>query len=103
MPPKDVATVRLNGTHMNITWGKLTPAEARGFPTGYTITYDVLEQQQRKKRQILTEEAGPNESYKVIGNLELTTSYLVTVSANTIGGKGVDSEEIVAERKYLCT
>ena len=84
---------------MNVTWGRLTPAEARGFLTGYTITYDILEKQQRKKRQILTEEVGPNESYKVIGNLELTTSYLVTVSASTTGGKGVDSEDIAAERK----
>lgn len=84
---------------MNVTWDRLTPAEARGFPTGYIITYE--EEQQRKKRQIQTEEVGPDESYKVIGNLELTRSYVVTVSASTIGGRGMVSEKIHAECKYI--
>ena len=95
IPPKSVAVERLNGMHMNVSWEKLTPADTRGFPTGYTVTYDTLEE-----GQALVEEVGQEESYKVIGNLEVTSSYVVTVAANTIGGKGVDSEEIVVDRKY---
>ena len=80
---------------MNVSWEKLTPADARGFLTAYTVTYDTLE-----KGQALVEEVRQEESYKVIGNLEVTSSYVVTVAANTIEGRGVDSEEIVVDRKY---
>lgn len=80
---------------MNITWLKLSLEEARGFITGYSITYDVVSRQTR--RQAVTEHADPRASYKVIENLVPTYQYSVTVSATTSAGQGVSNDPISVE------
>ena len=91
--PKNVAVVRVNGTHMNITWGKLSLEEARGFITGYFVTYDINDG--RRKREVRSELVGKDESYKLIGNLDIEKNYYVTVSARTSAGEGVASIAVV--------
>ena len=82
---------------MNITWGKLSLEEARGFITHYTITYDVKED--RRKREATVVEVQPEGSYKVIGGLDLKRSYGVELSASTIEGEGVKSSTITVNGK----
>ena len=96
--PKQVRINRLNATHMNISWEKLTLEEARGFLTDYTITYATLES--RPRRDVRMEMVHPDSSYKVIGGLGYTESYSVTVSASTSVG-GVSSVAILSQGKPL--
>ena len=91
--PKNVAVVRVNGTHMNITWGKLSLEEARGFITGYSVTYDITDG--RTRREVRSELVGKDESYKLIGSLDIAKGYYVTVSARTSAGEGVASDAFV--------
>ena len=88
--------VRLNVTHMNVTWIALTLEQARGFITGYTVTYQSLALRSRK--EAVMEFVQPEGSYKVIGRLEYTTPYLVTVSARTAAGEGISSPAITVDR-----
>lgn len=79
---------------MNISWVKLTLEEARGFVTGYTVRYDVLET--RRRRDVRLEVVNPDSSYKVIGGLGFTESYSITVSASTSIGEGIGSLSILS-------
>ena len=92
--PKNVDISRPNVTHMNITWVKLTLEEARGFITGYTVSYDTLDL--RRRKEAMVEFIHPEGSFKVIGGLGFTTSYSVTVSASTTAGEGISSPPITA-------
>lgn len=83
---------------MNITWLKLTLEEARGFITGYAITFDVVSRQTR--RQAVTVHADPEASYKVIANLVITYQYSVMVSATTSAGQGLSNDPITAESEF---
>ena len=85
--------IRLNVTHMNITWVKLSLEEARGVVTGYTVSYDTLDSRQRKETML--ELAEPENSYKVIGGLGFTNSYSIRVSASTAVGQGTSSPPII--------
>ena len=85
--------IRLNVTHMNITWVKLSLEEARGVVTGYTVSYDTLDSRQRKEAML--ELAEPEDSYKVIGGLGFTNSYSIRVSASTAIGQGTSSPPII--------
>lgn len=67
----------------------MTLEEARGFVTGYTVRYDSIES--RRRRALKLEFVEPDSTYKVIGNLGLTESYSVTVSASTTAGEGIES------------
>ena len=84
---------RLNVTHMNITWVKLSLEEARGVVNGYTVSYETLES--RRRKEALLEFAQPGDSYKVIGGLGFTTAYSITVSASTAVGQGTNSPPII--------
>ena len=97
--PKNLDGNRLNVTHMNITWIKLSLEEARGVVTGYTVSYDTTDSHQRK--EAVLEFAQPEDSYKVIGGLGFTTSYAITVSASTAVGQGISSPPIIVNGEYL--
>ena len=96
--PKNVGVVRLNVTHMNITWTKLTLEEARGFITAYTIIYEAVGL--RRRKEVMEEISEPENSYKVVGGLGFTTSYSVMVSASTIAGQGIGSSAITVQGKH---
>ena len=95
--PRDVRVRRLNATHVNISWVKLTLDEARGFVTLYTIRYDSVGS--RNKRAVKIEVAGPESSYKVIGGVGITESYSVTVSASTSAGEGIIGTPVIVSGK----
>ena len=88
--------VRLNVTHMNVTWVTLSLEQARGFITGYTVTYQSLALRSRKEAAVM-EFVQPDGTYKVIGGLEYTVPYLVMVSARTAPGEGISSPAITVD------
>ncbi len=102
MAPQNVQVSRLNGTHMNVTWQRLSLEEARGFPIGYIITLEDVGAS-RQRRVALTSVSGPEDSYKVIGGLDLTTQYSVSVGAATSEGGGLQSTEVLLEGKNIIT
>ena len=63
--------------------------EARGFITGYTITYDTTGA--RRKREVKVKEIPPDKSSVVIGGLSITESYYVILSASTVAGTGTNT------------
>ena len=89
----------MNVTHMNITWMKLSLEEARGFIISYTVSYDTLDS--RRREEATVEFVHPEGSYKVISGLGITTSYSVTVSANTAAGQGVNSPPIIVNGNHI--
>ena len=91
----------MNTTHMNVSWVKLTLEEARGFVTGYAVSYDAVELR-RKKRELRREIVHPDSGYKVIGGLGFTESYSITVSASTSAGEGIASRPVVVRGMYVC-
>ena len=99
MAPKDVITTRLNATHMNVSWQRLSLEEARGFVSGYFITFIEIEEGNRRKRDTFTVEVGHDVSYKVIGGLDLTKQYSVTVSGVTSAGEGTKADESTVNGK----
>ncbi len=93
--PKNVGIVRLNVTHMNVTWTKLSLEEARGIITTYTVTYEIVSS--RRRKEVMEELSEPDNSYKVIGGLDFTSSYSVMVSASTTAGRGISSSTYVVQ------
>ena len=98
IPPRNVGVVRLNVTHMNVTWTKLTLEEARGIITTYTVTYEIVSS--RRRKEVMEEVSEPDNSYKVVGGLDFTSSYLVMVSASTIAGQGISSSAVTVHGKH---
>lgn len=96
--PKNVGVVRLNVTHMNVTWTKLTLEEARGFITAYTVSYEMVGV--RRRKDVMEEISEPENSYIVVGGLGFTTSYSVMVSASTIAGQGISTSAITVQGKH---
>ena len=83
---------------MNVTWTKLTLEEARGIITAYIMTYEIVSS--RHKKEVLEELSEPDNSYKVVGGLDFTSSYLVTVSASTAAGRGISSSTFTVQGKF---
>lgn len=74
---------------MNVSWEKLTLEEARGFITAYTITYDSSGFHRKRAADVRV--VDPDQSYAVIGGLELAESYYVILSASTGIGPGINT------------
>lgn len=82
---------------MNVTWTKLTLEEARGIITAYIMMYEIVSS--RHKKEVMEELSEPGKSYKVVGGLDFTSSYLVTVSASTAAGRGISSSTFTVQGK----
>ena len=95
--PEVTSVVRVNDTHMNVSWMALSLREARGFITGYIVRYEASNQ--LRKREANIEMAGQNDTFKVIGGLYFKSEYRVTVSGLTVAGEGIQSRETVMNGK----
>ena len=97
--PRQININRINVTHMNVSWAKMTLLEAKGSPTSYNIRYEAVASRTRRAAEI--EAVDPDSSFKVIGGLGYTQSYLISVSASTAAGEGPSSAPILAEGVYI--
>ena len=89
MAPKNVNAYRLNATHVNVSWVKLTLEEARGFVTVYRVNIFVLEGYSRQQSSYMT--TVDAESSHVVIEVQPSFSYQVRVSASTSAGEGTFS------------
>ena len=90
-PPGDVVVERVNDTHMEVRWTTLSPVEARGHITHYTISYWPASNSEPVTS--ITVHNTTNTSYEVlIGGLLPGEAYVVEVSASTAEGDGQKAE-----------
>ena len=80
------------GTTLSVSWDRLTPEQAFGFVTSYTISYSKEGGESQKKRQILEKTVPGTENSTVIGDLDPNQDYSVYVRADTKAGAGKVSE-----------
>ena len=96
--PTNISVLRLNGTHMNISWSLIPIIKARGFIQSYFILYQQID---NRKRKTLIVSVPATDSSVVIGGLDLGKSYSVLISARTNAGQGAFTSEVVVEGKLL--
>ena len=78
---------RVNTTHMVVRWTALSPVEARGYITHYTISYWPTSNSEPVMS--ITVQDTTSTSYRVlIGGLLAGEGYVVEVSASTAVGDG---------------
>ena len=80
---------RASETQMRVSWTGLSPVEARGHLTHYTIHYWPASDTQL----VMRETVAGNRTSVEIGGLRPGESYVVTVSATTGAGSGPNSTE----------
>ena len=101
--PTGVSVLRLNGTHMNVSWNQIPLSEARGFIVNYHVLYQKITTE-RRRRQIVVISVPGSETNAVIGDLNPSSSYQVFVSAATSAGMGeYSSNPVIAKSKYFYT
>ena len=92
---------RVNATHMEVRWTALSPVEARGHITHYTISYWPASNSEPVTS--ITVHNTTSTSYRVlIGGLLSGEAYVVEVSASTAAGDG-DKAEVTLEKGECCT
>ena len=87
---KNVAVERVNGSHMVVNWSVLTPVEARGYITHYTVYYWLAS----NSTFIMNAVVPHNVSRVIIGNLLHSRTYNMQLSASTSAGEGRRSDEV---------
>ena len=89
---------RVNATHMEVRWTALSPVEARGHITHYTISYWPASNSEPVTS--ITVHNTTSTSYEVlIGGLLSGEAYVVEVSASTAAGDGNTTEITLSRTK----
>ena len=88
--PGDVVVMRLNETHMMVSWSALTPEEARGHLINYTVHYWPVS----NTELVINKTIPPDTTSVVIHGLVSGEEYVVAVSATTGAGNGPRSSEV---------
>ena len=83
--------MRLDGTHMRVSWSALTPVEARGYISHYTVFYWPASDSQL----VMYTTTAHDVTVVVIGGLIAGETYTVQVSATTGAGSGERSSETI--------
>ena len=96
--PTNISVLRLNGTHMNISWSLIPITKARGFIQSYFILYRQID---NRKRQTLSVSVPATDSSVVIGGLDPDKSYSVSISASTNTGQGAFTSAVVVQGELL--
>ena len=98
-----VRVLRLNGTHMNVSWNQIPLSEVRGFIITYRVLYHKTSID-RRRRQVVVILVPGSETNTLIGGLNPPSSYQVYVKAATLAGEGeYSSIPVVAKSKFTTT
>ena len=98
--PTGVIALRLNGTHMNVSWNRIPLSEAKGFIVSYRVLYQKITTE-RRRRQVTVIPVPGSDTSAIIGDLNPSSSYQVFVSAATSAGIGEYSSNPVVARSKL--
>ena len=93
-----------DGTSIDLSWTPLTLKEARGFITGYVVSYSTGSGRRRQDEEE-TLDVSADASSATITELDPGTGYSVTVAGRTSAGVGPAGESMYAEgiSGKLCT
>ena len=83
--------LRLNATHINVSWVPLDVMEASGFIINYTVSVELA-----TGGEVVTVQVQGNESSAVVGGLYPQLAYSVKVWANTVAGSTLHGSTAVA-------
>ena len=91
----------LSVSEMEVSWTSLTLEEARGFPTGYTVTYTSAAPGDPARRRRRDEESGmetvsADQTSVTLTGLDSERQYSVSVAASTSAGTGTSSNPIMS-------
>ena len=93
-PPVSPSNVKVDkidsGTKISVSWEPLTPEQAWGFVTSYTISYS--KEGESRKRQTSEKTVPGNKNSTIIEGLDPNQDYSVSVRADTKAGAGKVSE-----------
>lgn len=99
VPPSNVKTEKIDsGTKIRVSWDPLSPEQAWGFVTSYTVSY-TKEGVSRRKRQTLDKAVPGRDTSTIIDGLDPSQDYSISVRADTKIGAGKPSEPISTKRK----
>ena len=79
-----------SGTKISVSWEPLTPEQAWGFVTSYTISYS--KEGESQKRQTSEKTVPGTKNSTIIEGLDPNQDYSVSVRADTKAGAGKVSE-----------
>ena len=100
-PVQNVRVTRINGTAANVTWDLISITEAQGTLTSYTVTLTPQSASSRRRRRqtnnggSISVTVSPQQSSVVVGGLDPSLQYQVSVSARTAGGGQGDGSDPV--------
>ena len=92
----------LSSTAMTVSWSPISLVEARGFPTGYIITYSSTSDERRRQVEGGTRTVSADETSVTIDGLNSERQYAVSVAATTVAGAGDSSNPVTAPSKSNC-
>ena len=98
--PQNITGRWLNRTSIEVSWLALSPVEARGFITNYTVTVQPakLTSSNRKREEtsklLRVTTSSSNETSTVISSLDPTLDYIISVSASTKVGESTNNINI---------
>ena len=88
-----MAVERVGSTRMRVSWTALSPVEARGHITHYTVYYWPTSDTQL----VTSVTVLPNTTTVVVGGLRPEETYVVQVSASTTVDEGNRSQEMTVD------
>ena len=104
MPPVSPSNIKAeridSGTRMRVSWDPLTPEQAWGFVTNYTVSYRK-KSEERRKRQTLVKIIPGTDSSTIIEDLNPNHEYSVSVRADTKAGSGKPSESLSIQGRSI--
>ena len=92
-PVQNVNITRLNDTTLHVTWDPISPINARGFLTTYTISVTQVKSTY-KGQSFVTVPA--SQTSGTVGGLDALQHYNVRVAASTSGGLSGDFSEPIS-------
>ena len=105
MPPVSPSNIKVeridSGTKMRVSWDPLTPEQAWGFVTNYTVSYYRKKSEERRKRQTLVKIIPGTDSSTIIEDLNPNYEYSVSVRADTKAGSGKASEPLSLQGRSI--
>ena len=92
VPPRNLKVFRSDKTEVTVTWTPMNLTEARGYVTGYKITYSSLTRRRRSTDEKTAIAYGRFHNSYVITGLDAMKKYGVTVAGMTSAGVGTATD-----------
>ena len=97
VPPSNIKAELDSNTKLTVTWDLLTPEEAWGNVTSYTVSYKKATEPGNGKEKTVSD----TDNSLQIGDLEPDENYIIVMWANTTAGMGQNSKALEVSTKSM--